>query len=127
MLGVIALLTGERDLEQYIGDMAERGQTAERQALIRTGLTARLCNTKGYSSTYLAMGLAGVRAGTQMISSPRQNANAKKRANAKAKQSAMACYVPRAPARSAFLAGQSTQSMKVDPKKKASPRAFVFF
>ena len=25
------------------------------------------CNTEGYSSTYLAMGLADVRAGTQMI------------------------------------------------------------
>ena len=32
--------------------------------------TARLCNTKGYSSTDLAMGLADVRAGTRMIVPP---------------------------------------------------------
>jgi hypothetical protein len=31
MLGAIAIVTGERTLEEYIEDLEERGQTEERQ------------------------------------------------------------------------------------------------
>jgi len=39
MLGVIAIMSGKRNLSTYVDDMTERGQTAERVAEVKTALS----------------------------------------------------------------------------------------
>ena len=63
-----ALYPGIRGYADFLKGMAERGKGPTKGLVTwkKYAPAACLSNTKGYSSTYLAMGFANVRAGTQI-------------------------------------------------------------
>ena len=53
MLGCIAMLTGARDLDEYLHDMVERGQTEERLAEIQVRVVAAAAAAAAAAATAL--------------------------------------------------------------------------
>jgi hypothetical protein len=118
MLGVIALLSGARTLEEYVdGDMAERGQTAARQQAVRGALGAFATSLPAAGA--VAAGGSAVAGGSMMV--VKQQAALHRVASSEAKLAHAAAFKQEA-ADDAALAKMRAEIARLKAKKVARGR-----